>query len=152
MCNLAKTVSVVVFLAMASSASAIDMSMPFVKISTSGKPLHLGTVWGPGLKQVGARFSARVVANCPYHLDASFGGLRHEAGKGAISPRHLSVMINGKAVPVGAGKVPIAHSYRPTSAGGVDVPVELQVGVRGLASYPAGRYNGILVITVTAGS
>jgi len=32
------------------------------------------------------------------------------------------------------------------------VPVELQVGVKGLEHYPAGQYNGMLVITVMAGS
>jgi hypothetical protein len=62
----------------------------------------------------------------------------------------LTVAINGKEVPVGAGRVAIAQSSRPTPAGGVDVPVDLKLAVTGLASYPAGRYSGSLVIRVMA--
>lgn len=152
MCNLARILSIIsAWLVITGSASAIDLSMPFVKVAVPRKPAYLGKVWGPGLKQVGAQLSARVTANCPYHLEASFQGLRHEAGKGAVSPKDLSVAINGRQVAVGGGRVPIAHSNKPTPVNGTDVPVTLEVGLRGLASYPAGRYSGILVITVTAG-
>jgi hypothetical protein len=95
--------------------------------------------------------TGRVVANCPYHNEASYRGLQHVKGRAAIGPKDLSVAINGQAVPVGAGRVAIAHSSQPTPAGGVDVPIDMQVAVKGLASYPAGRYCGTLVITVMAG-
>ena len=36
-------------------------------------------------------------------------------------------------------------------ASGVDVPVELQVGLTNMESYPAGQYNGTMVITVMPG-
>jgi hypothetical protein len=67
-----------------------------------------------------------------------------------MSPKDMSVAINGKEVAVGNGRVPIARASKPTSASGVDVPVDLQMALKGLASYPAGRYTGSLVITVMA--
>ncbi len=153
MWNLAKTCAIVAMCLIATgSAAAIDFSQPFVTVSVPRKSLlYLGEVWGPDLKQVGARVTARVEANCPYHLEASFLGLRHEAGHAAILPKHMSVAINGRHVSVGSERVPIATSYEPTPAGGVDVPIELQIGVKGMALYPAGRYAGTLVITVMAG-
>jgi hypothetical protein len=153
MCNLAKICTVLAAcLAVTGTASAIDPLLPFVKISVPQTPLRLGEVWGPDLNQVAGRVTARVVANCPYHLEASFQGLRHEKGRVAIAPKDMRVAINGRELAVGSGRVPIATSQTPTPYGGVDVPIELQVGIRGLASYPAGRYGGTLVITVTAGS
>lgn len=152
MWNLAKTcVMVLACLVMVGNARAVDTSQPFVAVYSPRKPVYLGEAWGPGSKNLGARVTARVVANCPYHLEASFRGLRHETSRKTISPKHLSVAINGRRVPVGKGRVPIATSRTPTPVNGVDVPVELEVGVEGLSSYPAGRYHGILVITVMAG-
>ncbi len=139
-----------VCLAAARGAKAIDMSQPFVAVTAPRTPVNLGEVCGPNLKEVGAKFNAHVVANCPYHISASFDGLRHQNRRIAISPKHMTVTINGRQVPVGTGRVPIA-ARGPTPRGGVDVPVELQVGVKAKASYPAGRYNGTLVITITAG-
>lgn len=148
---LAKTcVILAVCLGATRGARAVDPSLPFVAVTVPRGPVNLGEVCGPNLKEVGARFDAHVVANCPYHISASFDGLRHQSRKVAISPKHMTVMINGREVPVGTGRVPIA-SQGPTPRGGVDVPVELQVGVKAKASYPAGRYNGTLVITITAG-
>ena len=153
MCDLAKSISVAaVCLVMAGSASAIDPRQPYVTIAMPRKPVSLGKVWGPGVKQVGAQMSARVMANIPYHLEASFQSLRHTGGKGAISPKHMSVSINGKRVAAGAGRVAIAHSGTPTPPSGVDVSIELQVGVKGLEFYPAGRYRGTLLIRVVPGS
>jgi hypothetical protein len=63
----------------------------------------------------------------------------------------MSVAINGRHVFSSTQRVPIATSYEPTPSDGVDVPINLQVGVKGMASYPAGRYAGALVITVMAG-
>ena len=127
-----------------------NLAMPFVSVSLPRTPIYVGKVWGPGLRRVGAEVVARVVANCPYHVEAGFQGFQHEGSAVAISHKHLSVAINGKEVPVGTGRVLIARASKPTSAGGVDVPVDLQLGVTGLASYPAGRYSGALVITIMA--
>jgi hypothetical protein len=123
---------------------------PFVALSVPKKPLYLGEVYGPGLKEVGARVTARVVANHSYHVLASFDGLRHERSRVAISPAHMTATVNGKPMPIGTGRVPIL-SQGPTPPGGVDVPIELQLGVKSMASYPAGRYGGTLMITITAG-
>jgi hypothetical protein len=148
---LAKTCVVfAVCVAATRGARAIDFSQPFVMVRLSDEPLYLGEVYGPSLKQVGAQVTARVVANCPYHILATFEGLEHQKLRVPISPKHMTVTINGKEVPIGTGRVPIA-SQGPTPPGGVDVPIELQVGVRTMASYPAGRYRGNLVITITAG-
>jgi len=67
-----------------------------------------------------------------------------------ISPHDLLVAINGRAVPVGTRRVTIAQSSEPTPPSGVDVPIGLQVGVKRSAYYPAGRYSGMLVLTVMA--
>ena len=149
--NLAKIFAIVVgCLAMADVASAIDPSLPFVTVSLPRRPVNVGVVWGPGTRRVGAQFVARVVANCPYHIDASFQGFTHERGGGIMDPKHLLVAINGTEVPVGAGRATVAQSPRPTPSGGVDVPVDLQMRVSGLASWKAGRYSGALVIRVMA--
>jgi len=121
-----------------------------VALFVADKPLYLGEVYGPGLKEVGARVTAHVVANHPYHVLASFDGLRHERSRTEISPTHMTATVNGKSVPIGTGRVPIL-SQGPTPPGGVDVPIELQLGVKAMASYPAGRYSGTLMITITAG-
>lgn len=151
MSSLAKVFTgVAICLAVVNSAAAVNMEMPFVSVSLPRTPVHVGEVWGPGLNRAGAEFMAHVVANCPYHVEASFQGFRHEKGAATMSPKHLSVAINGKNIPVGTGRVQIAKGSKATPANGLDVPVDLQVGVTGLASYPAGRYSGALVITVMA--
>jgi hypothetical protein len=148
---LAKTcVILAVCLVATKGARAIDTSRPFVAVTVPRTPVNLGEVCGPNLNEVAAKFNARVVANVPYHISASFGGLQHQIQKVAISPQHMTVLINGREVPIGTGSVPIA-SQGPTPRGGVDVPVELQVGVKAKAFYPAGRYKGTIVLTVTAG-
>jgi hypothetical protein len=148
---LAKTCAIfAVCLVLAEGASAFDPSRPFVMVSIPDKPLNLGMVCGPTLKQVGAGVTARVVANCPYVISASFTGLRHERRNVAISSEHLSAAINGKQLPIGNGSVVVA-AQGPTPRKGVDIPLDLQIGVKTVASYPAGRYGGNLVIKVTAG-
>lgn len=150
--TLAKICSILtVCLVAAPGAKAIDTSMPYVAVSIPEKPLYLGEVCGPNLKEVGAQVTAHVEANIPYHISASFGGLRHQRTNVAISPKHLTATINGKDLPIGDYRVPIV-SEGPTPRGGVNIPLDLQVGVKPLASYPAGRYRGTLVITVTPGS
>ena len=85
---------------------AMMFEMPFVSVSLPEAPVYVGEVYGPGTKRLNAKLVAHVTANCPYHVDASFQGFRHERSGGAISPKHLSVAINGKAVRVGTGRVP----------------------------------------------
>jgi hypothetical protein len=135
---------------MADVAAAMNPVLPFVHISLPRMPIHVGTVWGPGLNEVGGQAKAHVVANCAYRVEASFRTFRHQGGKAVMSPKDLTVAINGKEVPVGTGRVAIAESPRPTPAGGVDVHFYLKVGVKGLEAYPAGRYGGTLVLKVMA--
>jgi hypothetical protein len=148
---LAKTCAILaVCLVAVGQARAFDPSQPFVIVSIPDTPLHLGQVCGPDLKQVGAQVTAHVVANYPYVISASFSGLRHERRNVEILPQHLSAEINGKPLPIGGASVVVA-AQGPTPRNGVNIPLELQVGVKTVASYPAGRYGGNLVIKVTAG-
>jgi hypothetical protein len=148
---LAKTCAILaVCLVAAGGAKAIDTSLPYVAVTIPDKPLHLGEVCGPNLREVGAKVTAHVVANIPYHISASFDGLRHQRSNVAISSKHLTATLNGRDMPIGTSRVPIA-SQGPTPRGGVDIPLDFQVGVKAVASYPAGRYRGTLLITVTPG-
>ncbi len=138
-------------LATADVASAIDPLKPFISVTVPKGVVNLGQVYGPGWKHLEAQVVANVVANCPYHLEASFQGLTHAQGKAVISPKHMQVEINGKGVPVGDGHVSVAGSSKPTPSSGHDVPIDLRVGVTGLTFYPAGQYNGVLVIRAMIG-
>ena len=129
---------------------AVDWSKPFVSIAVPQMPVNLGVAIGSGLQEFKANLTARVVANCPYQVLVSFDGLQNQVRNVAISPKDMTVAINGKQVPIGKQRVPIA-SGGPTPRGGEKVAVDLQVGVNGSVSYPAGTYCGSLVITVTAG-
>lgn len=150
MWNLAKTFTMVaVCFAVVDVASAAYRPAPFIGVTVTPDPLHLGEVAGPGLHQRRAVLTAHVVANCPYHIEASFTGLRNVRDGRTIAPKHLSVAINGKKTPVGTGRVTIAQSGRPTPIGGEDIPVDIQVDFVGLPTYSAGRYYGTLVLTVT---
>jgi len=131
-------------------AKAVDLSKPFVMVRMSRDPLYLGEVSGPDLKQVAAKVTAHVVANCPYHISVAFAGLEHQSSKVAISPQHMTVKVNDKEVPIGTRHVTVA-SQGPTPPSGVEIPIELQVGLTSGSLYPAGRYRGSLVIKVTAG-
>jgi hypothetical protein len=155
--NLAKVLSIaVLWLVMAAgSASAANPPLPvnplppFVKVFVPEEPLNLGKLWASGSNQVSGKTNLHVVANCPYRIEASLKNLRHGGGKGSISPKHVWVVINGERTLLG-GRVPVAQSWRPTVPTGLDVPVELTVAVNEMTVYPAGRYNGTLVITVMA--
>jgi hypothetical protein len=52
---------------------------------------------------------------------------------------------------VGNDRVSVAGSNRPTPASGMEVPIDLRVGVTGLTVYPAGTYKAVVVIRVTPG-
>ncbi len=151
MWSLAKTYAMVaVCLTATGIASAIIRPRPFVSLTIPSKALDLGEVHGPGSKQLMARVTARVVSNCPYRVEASFRGLKHERGQAALSGSDMSVAINGREVPQGNRRVLVATSQKPALGKGVNVPIELKVGMKGSASYPAGRYGGTLLITVMA--
>jgi hypothetical protein len=115
------------------------------------EPLALGEVGNWLDHKFGAHLVAHVIANCPYHLSAGFQSLVHENSGVPIAPKDLSVTINGKQVPLGTARTCIVSSDKATSAGGVDVPIDLEVRVASMISYPAGRYRGTLVIAVMAG-
>jgi len=158
MCNLA-SISWIVSAWLATAGGTLDPHMrlpafaspPFVAISAPKKPLHVGEIAGPGQQKAVGRTVVHVVANCPYLIKASFQGFKRGAGSGGIPASHLSVAINGRPVQVGKGRAVIASSTTPTPQAGVDVPVELQVNVDGSAMFPAGRYNGVLMLTVMPG-
>ena len=158
--NLAKTLMVIsACLAVSGVASAanvpvgmpMQMAAPFVSVSVQQDPVDLGTMWGPGPRSVLVQLYAHVVANCPYHVAASFKSFRHELGKAVMSTKDVSVAVNNIEIPVGTGHVSVAHSAAPTSLGGADVPLALLVKVKGMDRYPQGPYRGALVITVMAG-
>jgi hypothetical protein len=81
---------------------------------------------------------------------ASFQGLAAQGGK-TIPSKLMTAVINGKKVPIGTDRVPIATG-RPTPFGGTDLPIVVEVTMKGSPSYPAGRYSGSLVLSVVAGS
>jgi len=113
-------------------------------------PLYFGKVSGPGAQQLKAQVTARVVANRPFRLGASFQALREEAGKNVtIPPKQVTVVINGKEVPIGTRPVQIVTGG-PTPAAGVDVPIVIELKMTGASSYPAGRYSGNLALTIMA--
>ena len=148
---LAKTFAfLTVCLVVTQGARAADWSEPFVAITTPREPVYLGEVYESALKDAVARVKAHVVASCPYHILASFDGLRHRVDNTPIAPKDLNVSINGQSVPVGTARVPIV-SDGPTPRGGSDVPIEIRVGVRTIQCYPAGQYRGTIVITITPG-
>jgi len=157
MCNLAKILSILIVWLAAGSAPGntpppplpVGRMPPFVKVTMPKEPLQLGNVWSGGAFQAGAQVNVHVVANCPYQVGASFRELKHRAGDQPVPSNQLMVAINGKQTTLG-GQVMVASSRQPTPLNGVDIPVELQVGVKDFMKSSAGRYNGTLVITVMA--
>jgi hypothetical protein len=120
---------------------------PYVKVTVPKAPVQLGDVWSGGAFQAGAKVDVHLVANCPYQVEASLRNLQYGTGSEPLSPKQVMVAINGKKTSLG-GRVPVAVSQPPTPVNGVDVPVQLQVGVNNIMNCRAGRYNGTLVITV----
>jgi hypothetical protein len=126
---------------------------PSVLLSVPKTPLQFGRVYGVGPTQLRAEVTARVLANCPFRLAASFQGLTETGGKQvAIPATQIAVRINGKEVPVGTELVEIATGM-PTPPSGVNVPVVIEMELKqGAASCPAGQYGGNLALKVTVGS
>ncbi|OHB65948.1 MAG: hypothetical protein A2Y76_12500 [Planctomycetes bacterium RBG_13_60_9] len=156
MWHLAGILSIVGVLLAAGGASAatppappVPLFQPFVKVTVPEGPINLGYVGVSGCFQSDAKANLRVLANCPYQIMASLRELKHKSRVAALSPEQTLVMINGKQTTLG-GRVLIAKSQAPTPAGGEEIPVTLQVGVKNLMQCPAGQYAGTLVITVMA--
>lgn len=156
MCNLAKILSIVMVVLPAGSllaavppAPPLPRPQPFVRVSVPDAPMDLGCVWSSGAYQAGAKVNIRVAANCPYQIEASLKDLRHKGGKGALTSKQTTVLINGKQTTLG-GRVTIVKSGVPTPPSGEDVSVGLQVSVNNFVECPAGQYGGTLVLTVMA--
>ena len=156
MSNLAKILSVFVWLTAGSAMGntpppppPVSPMPPFVHVTLPKQPLQLGDIWSGGAFQAGAQVKVHVLANCPYQLEASLRDLKRGTSNEPLSPKHVMVLINGKQTSLG-GRVPVVQAGQPTPPNGVDIPVELRVGVDNIMNCRAGRYNGTLVITVMA--
>lgn len=122
---------------------------PFVAMSITPDELDLGVVGQSGPDGLSGRLTARIVANCPYHVEASFAQFTGKGG--SILPEHTSMVINGKNVAVGGAAVSVASSSRPTPIKGVDVRVDLKVAVDRAFVYRAGAYEGTVTFTIMPG-
>jgi hypothetical protein len=125
-----------------------DLSESFVSMTVQGGAFDLGDPLGPGLYQLRSHSEIHVVANCPFDIKASFAGLRAESSGKAIASAHLSVAVNGTAVPVGGRSVTVERSNGPTGPSGEDIAMDLKVGFLNLPTYPAGRYQGAVKLTI----
>jgi len=154
--NLAKKLAVVALcLAAAGGAGAQNgpgpapsgpgVPQPFITVSLPQGPLHFGMVSALGPKRLRASTTAHVVANRPFQLAASFQELSR--GRTVIPGQQTTVVINGRMLTVGTARVEIA-SGGPTPANGVDVPIVIEIVVKGPTFYPAGRYSGNLELFV----
>ncbi len=120
---------------------------PVAAVKAPRSPVNFRVVPGKGLRQLQAKTTVRVLANHPFRLAASFAGLTQAVGQAAIPAEQMTVTINGKKVPVGTERVQIAEG-NPTPRDGVDVPIVVEVTLKGSTFYPAGRYSGNLVLAV----
>jgi hypothetical protein len=126
-------------------------SKPGVMLSVPKAPLRFGMVSGPGPKRLRAEVTARVLANCPFRVAASFQGLTQVANRTVVIPSgQIAVTINGKAVPVGTDKVVVAGGG-PTPPGGANVLITIEMEVKGASSCPAGQYGGDLALIALVG-
>ena len=122
-------------------------SQAYASLTLPRTPLYFGVVHRPGPSKLEAKVTAHVVANRPYRLGALFRGLTLGPGQAAIPAKQMTVTINGKVVPIGTDCVEIA-SGGPTPVKGVDVPIVIEVEVKGSTFYPAGRYGGNLELFI----
>ena len=124
---------------------------PGVVLSVPGTPLQFGMVSGPGPKRLKAEVTARVLANCPFRLAASFQGLTQVANRTAvIPPAQIAVKINGQDVPVGTDRVVVVRGG-PTPPSGANVLVTIEMEIKGASWCAAGRYGGNLALTAMTG-
>jgi len=151
----------VVYLGMTGSGWARDHSngnrpnvspfRPEALLSVPKTPLRFGVVSGPGPKRLRAEVPARVLANCPFRLAASFQGLAQVANRAVvIPPAQIAVTINGKEVPAGTNRVVVAGGG-PTPPGGANVLIAIEMEIKGASSCPAGRYGGNLTLIAVTG-
>jgi hypothetical protein len=129
--------------------AVVPPAVPFAEISVTPDKVELDEAPEPG--GFSGSLKAHIVANCPHQVKVSFAPFKPEDGGIGIRPEHTSVAINGTAVPAGGAGVAIVSSPMPTPAGGLDVPVHLQVTVANLWQYAAGTYKGTLSLRVTTG-
>jgi len=123
-------------------------AVPFVGISITPDNLDLGMVSPFGYNNLPAKLEARIVANCPHKVEASFVPFKGSKYNVTINPKHTAVEINGVKIRVAGSGVTIISSARPTPPEGVGVPVDIKFMTRGLMLYPAGQYKGSLVLTI----
>jgi hypothetical protein len=124
---------------------------PGAVLSVPKTPLRFGEVSGPGPKRLRAEVTARVMANCPFRVAASFQGLTQRADRTVVIPSgQITVTINGRNVPVGTNRVVIAGGG-PTPPGGVNVLVAVEMEIKGASLCQAGRYGGNLTLTTLTG-
>jgi hypothetical protein len=122
---------------------------PFVAMSIKPDELDLGQVPASSAGGLSGKLTAHIVANCPYHVQASFAPFTGQGGP--ILPKHTSLVINGKNVAAGGKAVSVTSSSKPTPVSGVDVPVDLKVTVKSVPLYRAGTYKGTITFTITPG-
>ena len=120
---------------------------PYAAVAVPRAPLYFGMVSGPGLRRLRATMTVRVLANHPYRLAAFFEGLTQQVGQQALAAGDLTVTINGREVAVGTQWVDIVVGDR-TPVTGAEVPIVIEITVKGPAFYPAGRYGGNLVLSI----
>lgn len=124
---------------------------PGAVLSVPQTPLRFGMVSGPGPKRLRAEVTARVLANCPFRVAASFEGLTQRADRTVVIPSgQIAVTINGRKVPVGTDRVVIAGGG-PTPPGGVNILVAIEMEVKGASLLTAGQYGGNLTLTALVG-
>ncbi len=144
-------VVMVVCFSLAENVEAVVHNGPFVSISVSPDKVDLGAVKDPHVDQLLGKLKAHIVANCPHLVEASFDGFAHLDNKSSILPEHVTVTINGAMVKTDRDGVVVLSSPRSTPVGGVEVPLELDFTVMNAISYPAGKYGGVLTLTVMPG-
>jgi len=142
-------VALCVSVCLAGTGRAVSPIGPFVGIGVEGQNVDLGTFGCSGSQSLTKTLKVHVVANCPHRVQASFAGFKHEQTGRMMTPEHLSLMINGRGVPVGKDRVEILSSAKPTPVKGVKVPVELRFGMERIELEQAGEYHGTLTLTVT---
>jgi hypothetical protein len=124
---------------------------PQAVVSVPKTPLRFGVVAGPGPKRLRAEVTARVLANCPFRIAASFQGLKQVANRAVVIPSgQIAVKINGRDVPVGTDRVVIAGGGQ-TPPGGANILIAIEMEIKGASTCPAGSYGGDLSLMALTG-
>jgi hypothetical protein len=124
----------------------------YASITVTPGEVDLGAVpiLGSVTAEVPAKLSAHIVANCPHYIAVSFDGFRRIRNGDSIPAENVSVAINGIKIPVNGRSIPIVNSPEPTPRDGVELPVDIEVGLRRGGNYQAGKYRGTLSFIVAA--